>query len=50
MKDNMVLIIMWIVCGIVTAIGMIVTKDVECVAFLLIPAFVSFWNAIFKNM
>lgn len=28
MKANMPLIIMWIVCGIVTTIGMIITKDI----------------------
>ena len=28
MKANMPLITMWIVCGIVTTIGMIITKDV----------------------
>ena len=28
MKPNMTLITMWIVCGIVTTIGMIITKDV----------------------
>ena len=27
MKANMPLITMWIVCGIVTTIGMIITKD-----------------------
>lgn len=26
--DNMVMIIMWIMCGIVVTIGMIITKDV----------------------
>lgn len=47
MKTNMTLIVMWIVCGIVTTIGMIITKDVECMSLLLIPAFVSFWNMMF---
>ena len=41
MKGNMTLIVMWIVCGIVTTIGTIVTKDIECMSLLLIPAFVS---------
>ena len=41
MKANITLIIMWIVCGIVVTIGTIVTKDVECMSLLLIPAFVS---------
>lgn len=48
--DNMVMIIMWIMCGIVVTIGTIVTKDIECISLLLIPAFVSFWNMMFKNM
>lgn len=41
MKANITLIIMWIVFGIVVTIGTIVTKDVECMSLLLIPAFVS---------
>lgn len=47
MKFNLNFIAMWIVTGVVAVVGMIITKDINCVMLLGIPMYLTLFDMIF---